>query len=197
MNRRDAIKGTAMVLGYAITGTTLTSLLQSCKPEPGLSYTPLLLNDKQAKTLAAVIDRILPKTATPGALEVGVDRFIDKLLANVFPPDIQEGFAGGIDAFNQKAKVSYGNEFMKLSPSEQDQVIKTYEETSGPLPGSMWGFSFGEPEEFPFYRMMKELALIGYFTSEKIGKEYLAYNPIPGPYEGCIGYDTVGKNWTE
>jgi hypothetical protein len=65
------------------------------------------------------------------------------------------------------------------------------------LPGSMWGFSFGESEGFPFYRMMKELALLGYFQSERISKEVLSYDPTPGPYIGCMPYSDVGKNWSE
>jgi hypothetical protein len=197
MNRREALKGTAMILGYAFTGSTVAALMQSCDSGAKLTWIPQVLSETQAKTLSALVDRILPKTETPGALEVGVDQFIDKMLQKVFPEDIQKGFSGGLDSFNTAANTAFGKDFTKGSAEQQDQLIREYEEKSGPLPGSMWGFSFGEPTEFPFYRMMKELALMGYFQSEKVGKEILAYNPIPGPYEGCIPYSDVGKIWTE
>jgi hypothetical protein len=197
MNRREALKGTAMIFGYALTGSTVAALMQSCESGPKLDWTPKVLSKEQAQILSRIIDRVLPETETPGGLDVGVDQFIDKMLNNVFPEVIQNGFAGGIDSFNQEAKNLHGKDFVKLEGEQQDDVIRIFEEKSGPLPGSMWGFSFGEPKEFPFYRMMKELALIGYFHSEKIGKEVLAYNPIPGPYEGCIPYSDVGKIWTE
>ena len=197
MNRREALKGTAMILGYAFTGSTVAALMQSCDPAKGLAWSPKVLNESQAKTLSAVVDRILPTTATPGALDVGVDQFIDKILHQVFPANIQQGFASGLDEFNQTASSQYGEEFIKLDPKNQDSIIEQYEEKSGPLPGSMWGFSFGETTAFPFYRIMKELSLLGYFQSERISKEVLAYNPVPGPFEGCIAYSDVGKIWSE
>jgi hypothetical protein len=90
-----------------------------------------------------------------------------------------------------------GKDFIELDESQKDEVIKDFEEKSGSFPGQIWAYSVPEGIEFPFYRMMKELALLGYFHSEKIGMEYLAYDPIPGPYQGCIDYGDVGKVWTE
>ncbi|PSL03317.1 gluconate 2-dehydrogenase subunit 3 family protein [Cecembia rubra] len=197
MNRRDALKSTAMILGYAITGSAVTALMQSCGRGEKLSWTPQLLSQDQAKILAALVDRILPRTDTPGALDVGTDEFIDKILVSAFPEKIQKGFASGLDSFNTTAKSLLGKDFTKLDNSKKDEVIKHFEEKSEALPGALWAYNFAEGDEFPFYRMMKELALLGYFHSEKIGKAYLAYDPIPGPFKGCIDYSDVGKAWTE
>lgn len=197
MNRREALKGTAMIFGYAVTGSTVAALMQSCDTGAKLTWVPQVLSESQAKTLSAVVDRILPATDTPGALDVGVDQFIDRMLKTVFPEEIQNGFSTGLDEFNASANSTFGKDFVKLKPEQQDELIRQYEEKSGPLPSSIWVFSNGEPKDFPFYRMMKELALMGYFQSERIGKEVLAYDPIPGVYQGCIPYGDVGKVWTE
>jgi hypothetical protein len=197
MNRREALKSTAMILGYALTGSTVASLMQSCDTGKSLSWTPQVLDDTQARILSAVVDRILPATDTPGAIEVGVDQFIDKILYRVFPENIQNGFASGLDSFNAYAQNKYNKDFARLLHEEQDAIITEFESKSGPLPASMWGFNFGEVDEFPFYRMMKELALIGYFQSERVSKEVLGYNPIPGPYLGCVPYSEIGRNWSE
>lgn len=197
MNRREALKGTAMILGYALTGSTVAALMQSCDTGSKLSWTPQVLGSGQAKTLTALVDRILPATDTPGAIEVGVDQFIDKILHQVFPDKIKEGFTAGLDGFNQYAKSQYKKDFIKLTHKEQDAIITAYEEKSDRMPGSMWEFSFNESAEFPFYRMTKELALIGYFQSERVSKEVLNYNPIPGPFIGCVPYSEVGRNWSE
>lgn len=197
MNRRDALKGTAMILGYAIAGSTVATLMQSCGTGEKLSWTPQILSENQAKILSSLLDRILPRTDSPGALDVGTDEFIDKILASAFPEKIQKGFAAGLDAFNSSAKSMQGKDFVKLEDSKKDEVIRDFEEKSGSLPGALWSYNFADGDEFPFYRMMKELALLGYFHSEKIGKEFLAYDPIPGPFQGCIDYGEVGKAWTE
>jgi len=197
MNRREALKGTAMIFGYALTGSTVATLMQSCDTGNKLSWSPQVLNEDQAKTLSAIVDRILPATDTPGAIEVGVDQFIDKILHQVFPDDIKNGFAAGLDEFNQFSKSQYNKNFARLSPSEQDEIIRIYEEKSPWMPSSLWNFSFDNARGFPFYRMTKELALMGYFQSERISKEVLNYDPIPGPYIGCIPYDEVGSIWSE
>ena len=33
---------------------------------------------------------------------------------------------------------------------------------------------------------VRELTIVGYFTSETVGKTVLHYDPIPGRYDGCI-----------
>jgi hypothetical protein len=38
----------------------------------------------------------------------------------------------------------------------------------------------------PFWRLMKELTMFGYFTSEQGATQALDYVPIPGRYDGCI-----------
>ncbi|MFD2201734.1 gluconate 2-dehydrogenase subunit 3 family protein [Shivajiella indica] len=197
MKRRDALKSTAMILGYAISGSTVAVLMQSCESGPKLSWTPTILSNNQAQILSGLIDRILPSTSTPGGLDVGTDQFVDKILASAFPENIQKGFLAGLDAFNAESKSLQGKNFTKLDDSKKDEVIRAFEEKSGPLPGNLWAYNFADGDEFPFYRMMKELALLGYFHSEKIGKEFLAYDPIPGPFQGCIDYGDVGKAWTE
>jgi hypothetical protein len=197
MNRREALKGTAMIFGYALTGSTVATIMQSCDTGSKLSWTPQVMNEDQAQTLSAIVDRILPATDTPGAIEVGVDQFIDKILHQVFPDNIINTYVAGLDEFNQFAKNQYNKNFIKLSPKEQDAVIMIYEEKSPWMPSSLWNFTFDNTPGFPFYRMTKELALMGYFQSERISKEVLSYNPIPGPYIGCIPYGDVGRIWSE
>jgi len=48
----------------------------------------------------------------------------------------------------------------------------------------------------PFFKMLKDLTYEGYFTSEKVGKEVLRFDPIPGSYQGCIPLEDVGRLWT-
>ncbi len=46
-----------------------------------------------------------------------------------------------------------------------------------------------------YFRMMKELTLLGYFTSEIGQTKALRYNQAPGKYEGCVPYKKGDKAW--
>lgn len=57
-------------------------------------------------------------------------------------------------------------------------------------------------EEINNYKMYKfllnirNLSLLGYFTSEKVGREVLNFDPIPGRYEPCVPISEIGNAWT-
>jgi len=46
-----------------------------------------------------------------------------------------------------------------------------------------------------YFTMMKQLTLLGYFTSKPGATEALRYVPVPGRYEGCIPYTKGEKAW--
>ena len=49
--------------------------------------------------------------------------------------------------------------------------------------------------EKPFIMEVKELTIIGFFTSEPGATEVLQYNQVPGPFKGCVPLAEVGKTW--
>ena len=49
-----------------------------------------------------------------------------------------------------------------------------------------------------FFSQLKGMTWTGYFTSERVCSEFLAYDPIPGEYIGCYPLDkTEGRAWAE
>lgn len=46
-----------------------------------------------------------------------------------------------------------------------------------------------------YFRMIKELTLLGYFTSEIGQTQALRFNMVPGRYEGCVPYKKGDKAW--
>ena len=46
-----------------------------------------------------------------------------------------------------------------------------------------------------YFRMMKELTILGYFTSEIGATQALRYVAVPGRYEGCVPYTKGEKAW--
>ena len=104
MNRREALKNTGMIGGSALFSTTiLSSILQSCQTQERLTWTPQFLSTNQAQLVSALVDTLLPKTDTPGGLDMKVDILIDLFYAKVFDKDGQEGIKAEIDGLADRS----------------------------------------------------------------------------------------------
>ena len=196
MNRRNALRKTALLAGSAVAAPTLLSLLQSCAKQDRLTWTPQFLKEDQAMFISSFVDFILPKTATPGALDVKTDIFIDLVYAKMYDKQGQENVVAEIEKFNADCKSTYGDVFAELSPEDKAACLKAAEAGSPKFNGKVWGTAVGKQEPVGFYRSLKSMAMWGYFTSEEIGKNVLNYDPIPGEYLGCIPLSDVGNSWS-
>lgn len=195
MDRRAALKKTAMVAGSAALVPSLFSLLQSCQQKKRINWEPIFLTINQAELISTLVDTLLPKTETPGALDVKVDVFIDLVFAKLFNKAGQDAMIAQMEQFNTACKEKFGSVFSELSEQDRDAFLKKEEFESGKYNGSVWGTAVGEQKPVGFYRTLKSLALWGYFSSKEIGKNVLNYDPIPGEYLGCIPLSDVGNTW--
>ena len=198
MDRREAIKRTMLTLGFALSAPAITGVLQGCKPEPTLTYTPQFFTEPQARLISELSEIILPKTSTPGAKDVGVPGFIDDLIGSVFQKEEQEKFISGLTAFDEEAKQTYGDSFVDLDRENQVALVKKQHDealaTSKDTSAKGW-WSVGTPSEKPFILKVKELTILGFFMSKVGATEVLQYNPAPGPFKGCVPLEQVGKAW--
>ena len=182
MNRREAIRRAALYSGLAAGSPWIVAVLNGCQAEPQLGWQPRTLSEEQARLVASIVDRILPATNTPGATEVGVDRFVDVMLSDFFSEQEREEFLTGLEAFRQGDL-----NFTKKSTTDQEVVLNDFEQTY--LAGDNEVVKPEKPSEKPFLRTLKELTLLGYFTSKPVMMEQLNYHAVPGKYEGCIPND--------
>jgi len=196
MDRRKALKKTGLLAGAAIAIPSMLSLLQSCKDESRLDWQPLFFTEDEAKTLSTLVDMILPRTDTPGALDVKADLFIDKVISKTYDEEGQKHMRSEIAAFNEDCKKNFGNVFIDLDESQRIEVLKAAEKSSGKFNPGVWGKTIGEQEPIGFYRSIKSMAIWAYFTSEEIGENVLSYDPVPGNFEACIPVSEVGNRWS-
>jgi hypothetical protein len=108
MDRRKALQRTGLLAGATVLMPSMLSLFQSCKKENRLDWQPAFLKEEEAKTISALVDMILPRTETPGALDVKADMFIDKVFAETYDTAGQENIRAEIAAFTQIAKRNSG-----------------------------------------------------------------------------------------
>ena len=196
MDRRNALRKTGLITGAAIVLPTWLSMLQSCQTEPRLDWQPVFFNVNEALFVSALVDVILPRTETPGALDVKVDMFLDKVFAETYDTEAQQNVRAEIAAFNADCKQQFGNPFIHLNEADRNAVLKSAEAKSGKFNGSVWGTAAGKQEPVGFYRTIKSMAIWAYFTSEEMGEKVLSYDPIPQEYEGCIPLTDVGNRWS-
>lgn len=196
MDRRAALKKTAVVAGSAALVPSLFSLLQSCQQQPRLSWQPIFLSNNQAELISTLVNTLLPRTETPGALDMKVDIFIDVVFAKMFDTRAQEAMIAEMDRFDELCMEKFGSKFTQLHTADCEEYLKQKEAESGKFNGKVWGTAVGDQKPVGFYRTIKSLALWGYFSSEEIGKNVLNYDPIPGEYLGCIPLSDVGNAWS-
>jgi hypothetical protein len=214
MERRTALKNMGMALGYTVATPTLISLVQSCKTEAAVSWSPQFFSVEEAGILTKLVDIILPKTDTPSASEMGVDVFIDRFADAVMEKDQQDFLRMSMAKFLDKAKADSGKENManlkvedleaalmtslKISKEEKvtylDMINSYHESKENGLETQL----DDTVSRYAFADNLRGLAIWGYKTTEYVGEEVLAYLPVPGEYIACgdVQELTNGKDWS-
>ena len=189
MDRRKAVKAVAVIMGGAFSASTLSMMLDSCttatKPTNGNDF-----SSDEKKIVERMSDIIIPRTDTPGAVDAGAPAFVMMMMNECHTAEDQKKFHDGLMAFDKECKEKSGASFLKLSPEKQEEVVKRLDATALDKKNKK-----SSDEEFVFYRNLKALTLLGFFTSEPGATKTLRYAQVPGHYEGCIPYHEGDKAW--
>ena len=187
MERREALKKTLLALGYTISIPSVISIFESCSNNTSQKWQPQFFSADQATVIGELAETILPKTKTPGAKELNIDQFIDRMIIQLMSKEDQQLLLKGMDAFEAEAKEMNGKGFVDSSPEQRSKLLTKLEQETEKAPASVWGINMKKDAgPLPFYRQVKALTLLGYFTSKEIGTKVLVYDPVPGPFKGDI-----------
>jgi hypothetical protein len=198
MKRREAIQRTALALGYAISAPALAGVLKGCQARPELAFQPVFFTEEQARAIVELAEIIMPRADTPGATDAGVPGFIDSMIGEVYEKKDQDSFLAGLADFDADARDTYGDSFADCKPEDRQAHFKKHHDkalsdASQGGPTGWWNTEAGA--EKPFVLKIKELTLLGFFTSQPGASEVLQYNQVPGPFQGCVPLADVGKAW--
>ncbi|HZX59030.1 MAG TPA: gluconate 2-dehydrogenase subunit 3 family protein [Mucilaginibacter sp.] len=187
MNRRDAIGRVALIMGGTLIGAEF--LLSGCKPNAA-KVEDLFDQDHEA-FLNEVADTILPDTpSSPGAKAAGVGPFMAVMVRDCYEPADQDIFLKGIGKIDDASNKKFSKKFMDLDATQKTALLTD-------LDKEQTAYSKTKKPKDPnhYFRMMKELTLFGYFTSEVGATKALRYVPVPGRFDGCIPYKKGDKAW--
>jgi len=208
MERREAVKYISILLGATLVGAD--SFLTGCKSSTGK---PGEWSQDDVAYLDEIADTILPRTSTPGAKDAKVGQFMTVMVNDCYEEGDQKTFREGMDMLNEASKKKYSNGFMNISPEQRKELLISLDKEAKDYQGKVNDFNGKEDkkerEELAkgnmkyqkqrmsphYFSLMKQLTLLGYFTSEPGATKALRYNPVPGKYEGCIPYKKGDKAW--
>jgi hypothetical protein len=183
MERREAVQYISLLLGGTLVGSN--AFLTGCKTKTGKQTN---FDEDDIAYLNEVANTILPETSTPGAKAAMVGQFMTVMINDSYEEKDQKIFHEGMKKLNDLSEKTYDGSFMKINEKQRhellvklDQEQKEYMKT--------------KKKEDPshYFRMMKELTMLGYFTSEIGCTKARRYIESPGKYEGCIPYKKGDK----
>jgi Gluconate 2-dehydrogenase subunit 3 len=203
MERRELLKIIAVLTGGAFVGGDV--FLSGCKTTTKKGEG--LFSADNIALLDEVGDTIIPVTNTPGAKAAHVGEFMNVFVSDCYRADQQKAFTEGIAALDKACEKQFSKNFMALTPAERNQVLvsletdaKTFNEQLKQKEQMARDAARQEVKEFNgaplhYYSMMKQLTLLGYFTSEIGMKQALRFLPVPGKYDGAFPYKKGDKAW--
>lgn len=189
MKRREAIRNVALLLGSAISASTLAAL-GGCNPKGPANYA--LQTPETKSILAEIAETILPETSTPGAKSAKVDEFIVKILNDCYKPEDQKIVLDGLKKVDEASEKQFKKSFVDLTAEEKNTVLTAVDKERVDY-NKRENKKEGDPTHY--FQILKELTLTGYFTSEPGATKALRYVPVPGKFEGCIPYTKGEKAW--
>lgn len=184
MDRRIAIKNMAFLLGTVISSSTMGVLFESfAVPEDEKNKIFFSTNDEEI--LGEYADIIIPTTASSlGAKAAGLGTFVPMMIRDCYPANLQELFASGMKEMLAKCQKDFNKDFMHTNTEERHKLMT-----------DLTAEAIDNRKKPSFFMIMRDLTLLGYFTSEIGCTQAREYLPIPGKYDGDVPYKPGQKAW--
>jgi hypothetical protein len=169
MNRRNSLKALITAAGGIV---VMPSWAQQWTRETVPSASAVF-NNTEEQVIAAMADTIIPGGKDPGALSVGVDKFLVGLLANCYEPEVQENVKRQVAELNARAQSTNRKSFVLCDQAERETLLLS-------LAGS------SDKQTTDFFDLIKSETIRGFNTSKEIMLGYFKYKVVPGHYYGCV-----------
>lgn len=206
LTRREAVQRVAALLGGAalVGGDRLFAL----------SFEPAVLERAMAQGTGAfaaadvalldeIAETILPETSTPGAKAAKVGAFMALMVSEAYDARAREVFQQGVRQLDEACRQAHGASFMQASAAQRLSLLAALDreqhavmEDRAPKRRVRAPASASERDEpAHYFRMMKQLALLGYFTSEIGCTKAMRYVESPGRFDPDAPHAPGERSW--
>lgn len=184
-------------MGGILSASAASALMSGCKPSGAgldLDWQPEFLTRLQGANVREFAERIMPTTDTPGAKEANVQEFIDLYLRDIYTEEEQKAVTAGLDELEAAAQDAHGMSFAQLTPEQMDALMTEFAQSAVSEDKSVMEMRLpgGKPN---WFASLKEMTLVGFFSSEAGATQVLQYEPVPGAYLGCEPLEEIGPTW--
>jgi len=189
LSRRDALLRFGAVMGGTVTGSS--ALLSGCV-SPGARPASELFSVADVDILDTIAETILPATDTPGARDAGVGSFIAIMVADTYTREEKGILFSGVEEIDALCQAEHGVSFMAALPAQRTSLAQHLDRVQH-------DYMSAKADEMPvhFFRMLKELTLQGYFTSEIGCTQAMRYAETPGRFDPCTPYAVGDRAWAD
>jgi len=193
MTRREAVIKMAVLMGASVVGPRLLARTFG-------TAAPLEFADADIALLDEIGETIIPATTVPGAKAANIGAFIAMMVADCYTPPAQAEIKAGLARFPADYRARYGEDFLTGRPVNRTQFLNTLDveqrKHTSEVRRKIEGNRAAEADEIPphYFRVIRELTILGYFTSEIGSTKALHYLEVPGRYDGNVPYKK-GDEW--
>ncbi len=213
--------GVALVGGTALLTGCRSDVKPDVKSDTNNAGADAPFSAEDIAFLDEVAETILPPTSTPGAKAVKTGAFMAMMVRDSYDAHDRKIFREGIRTIDDATRKSYNVSFMKAAPRQRLAILETIDrdqksysdalkdeqrkkslayltdQRQEAAPGANVGAASAVTDKRPahYFRMMKELALLGYFTSEIGSTQAQRYVEAPGRFDPCVPYQAGEKAW--
>lgn len=197
MNRRRLLQLSTALLGGAVSTSVSRALLAGVTAAAESTDSPF--DAHQSKAVRLLCEMIIPTTDTPGAVAAGVPDFIGTIFGQWYTDDERQSFLDGLAALDEFCQQQASSSFVTAHEHARIAALQELERLAqGYTPPGVARLTpqqAGE-ESTPFFIRIRELVVLGYYTSEVGCKQELAWLPMPGRFDGDYDFSKIGRHFT-
>lgn len=176
----------AVLMGGAMVASG--AILRGGAPAAKVAQPPF--TDADRALLDEIGETIIPATDIPGARAVGIGSFMAMMVADCYGERDHAIFREGLRLVDEASRARFGKPFLGASPAERAALASDLDAEQAAQARAK-----GKDAPAHYFRMMKELTILGYFTSEIGGTLAVRYVEVPGRFDADIPYRKGDKAW--
>ena len=198
MDRREALQLFATGIALQLAPPDLLAVVREMRSLIGTQTSLRTLNSHQSATVTSIANLIIPRTETPGAADIGVNRFVDLILTEWYIEEERNRFLNGLADVDARSQASFGKQFIECSAIQRSEIMTALgeqmtEEANAVRSGRRYRGSPPHPDK-NFYYILRSLTMTAYYTSEEGATKELGFELIPARHEGCASAQEAKKH---